>query len=124
MTAPTPDPRLPALERYRAQLAALLSMLDAEEGVDATAMLGLWERCQETFAEYQGMQATMGDVPCSGDVHAAIKESMRMNVVAVSELVRHKAELCHRKGALKREQAMLEARRTVPSKGRSCDLSG
>ena len=124
MTATGHDPRLVSLERYRAQLEALLAMMDGEEPPATDVMVGAWERCQQTFAEYQAHQDALADQPCPAEVRDAIKESMRMNAVALSELVRHKGELCERKGALRREQAVLEAQRSLPTKGRSCDLSG
>ena len=118
------DPRLSALERYRKQLEALLAMVDGEEPPGHDALAGAWQRCQQTFAQYQAHQDALAAAPCPAEVREAIKESMRMNAVAVSELVRHEAELGERKGALRREHAVLEARRSVPAEGRSCDLSG
>jgi len=118
------DPRLLSLERYRSQLETLLAMLDGEDPPLAEAIAGAWERCQQSFAVYQGQEEKLALEPCSSEVQEAIKESMRLNAVAVSELVRHKAELFDRKGELKRQQAMLDSQRSLPQKGRSCDLSG
>ena len=87
------DPRLSALERYRKQLEALLAMVDGEEPPGHDALAGAWQRCQQTFAQYQAHQDALAAAPCPAEVREAIKESMRMNAVAVSELVRPEAEL-------------------------------
>jgi len=118
------DPRLSPLERYRGQLEGLLAMMDGGDPPGQDALSGAWQRCQQTFAEYQLHQEALAGSPCPEEVREAIKESMRMNAVAVAELVRHEAELGERRGALRREHAVLEARRSHRPEGRSCDLSG
>ena len=124
MNISSADPRLAPLTEYREELEALLGMLDDEGQLLEGAILQSWQRCNAIFGRFQRLHAELNEEEPPAEVMQAVKDSMRLNAVAVSELARHKEALFSRKSELKRTQAMLDSQRTYADNGRSCDLSG
>ncbi|MEW6073147.1 MAG: hypothetical protein AB1726_11235 [Planctomycetota bacterium] len=120
------DPRLAALDRLRAGVEGLLSLLAGSSDPGAAALASAERRCGEAFGALRSLDIAADPAVRAwpAPVRERAAEVRRLLAVVLERLAARRDEISAARAGLARTRAHLEALAGEGRTGRSCDIRG